>query len=88
VVIAAQALAVPRGKGLAGYIVGSNVASLLAHTRVSRRHSGIVCVWPHGKHGLRTFASRSLRAAGLQLVRKAAIPALTNLKAGSPGNPS
>jgi hypothetical protein len=85
VVVAAQALAVPKGKGLAGYIVGSNIASLLAHTRVSRKYSGIVCVWPHGKHGLRTFASRSLRAAGLQLVRKAATPSRASLKAGSPG---
>lgn len=84
VVIAAQALAVPRVKGLAGYILGSNVPSLLAHSRVSRQYSGIVCVWPQGKGGLRTFASRSLRVAGLQIVRKAMKPALANLKVGSP----
>ena len=84
VVLAAQALAVPRGKGLAGYILGSNVPSLLAHSRVSRQYSGIVFVWPHGKGGLRTLASRSLRAAGLQLIRKAVKPALANLKVGSP----
>ncbi len=82
VVIAAQTLAVPRGKGQAGYIVASNAPSLLAHSRVSRKYSGVVCVYPHGQHGLRVFASRSLRAAGLQLVRKAAKPSLASLEAG------
>ena len=82
VVLAAQALAVPRGKGLAGYILGSNVPSLLAHSRVSRQYSGIVCVWPHGKGGLRALASRSLRAAWLQLIRKAVTPSLVCLFVG------
>jgi hypothetical protein len=84
VVIGAQALAVPKGKGLAGYIAASNVPSLLAHWRVSRQRPAIMCVWPLGKHGLLTFASRSLRAAGMQLVRKAAQPSLPKLRVGSP----
>jgi hypothetical protein len=70
VVIAAQALAVPQGKGLAGYIVASNVASILAHSRVSAKYSGVVLVWPHGSRGLRILASPGCRGAELQLVRR------------------
>jgi hypothetical protein len=70
VIIAAQSLALPKGKGLAGYILASNVASLLAHSRVSPEQSGYVLVWPHGAQGLRFFASSRCRAAGLQLVRR------------------
>jgi hypothetical protein len=70
VVIAAQALAVPNGKGLAGYIVASNVSSILAHSRVSSKYSGVVLVWPHGSGGLRILASPGCRGAGLQLVRR------------------
>jgi len=84
VVISAHKLAIPRGKGDAGYVMGSNVEALLAHSRVSPKNFGIVWVWPHGEQGLRTFASRRLRAAGLQLVRKAQNASLTTLKAGSP----
>lgn len=72
VVIAARDLAVPRGKGLAGYIVASNVASILAHSRVSAKYSGIVLVWPHGSQGLHVLASPGCRGAGLQLVRRPA----------------
>jgi hypothetical protein len=70
VVIAARDLAVPRGKGLAGYIVASNVSSILAHSRVSAKRSGVVLVWPHGSQGLRVIASPGCRHAGLQLVRR------------------
>ena len=72
VVIAARTLALPRGKGLAGYVQASNVASLLAHSRAARLYTGIVLVWPYGKGRLRYFASRPCRAAGLRLVRKPA----------------
>jgi hypothetical protein len=76
VVIAAQALAVPNGQGLAGYIVAGNVASILAHSRVSAMRSGVVLVWPHGSQGLHVLASPGCRGAGLQLVRRpAAAPA-------------
>jgi hypothetical protein len=75
VVIAAQALAVPKSKGLAGYIVASNVASILAHSRVSAKYSGVVLVWPHGSQGLYILASPGCRGAELQLVRRPSAPA-------------
>lgn len=70
VVIAAQMLAIPQGKGLAGFIMADNVASLLAHSRVLPKYSGVVLVWPHGAQGLRIFASPGCRGRELQLVRR------------------
>ncbi len=78
VVIAAQALAIPQDQGLACYILASNASSILAHSRVSPRYSGVVLVWPHGSHGLRALASPGCRGAELKLVRKPA-----NVRAGS-----
>lgn len=70
VVIAAQKLAVPQGKGLAGYVMASNRKSLLAHSRVLPIFSGVALVWPYGRQGLRVFASAGGRNAGLRLVRR------------------
>ncbi len=70
VVVAAQMLAVPQGKGLAGFVNADNVASLVAHSRVSPKYSGVVLVWPHGAQGLRVFASPGCRGRDLQLVRR------------------
>ena len=72
VVVAAQTLAVPQGKGLAGYIAASNISSILAHSHVSSKLSGVVLVWPHGPHGLFVLASPGCREAGLTLVRQPA----------------
>ena len=79
VVIAARDLAVPKGKGLAGYIVASNVSSILAHSRVSAKYAGVVLVWPHGSHGLHVLASPGCRSAGLELVRRPPVRAQADL---------
>lgn len=78
VVIAARDLALPRGKGLAGYIVASNIPSILAHSRVSAKISGFVLVWPRGARSLRVLASPGCRSAGLQLVRQPTDPGATD----------
>jgi hypothetical protein len=72
VVLAAQMLAVPNGKGLAAFIRASNRKSLLAHARVLPIFSGIALVWPYGRQGLRVFVSPSGRNTGVKLVRRPA----------------
>jgi hypothetical protein len=70
VVTAAQLLAIPDRRGLAGYIMAGNVSSLLAHARVAPGHAGFAVVWPRGDSKLRVFASPGCRRGGLQLARQ------------------
>jgi hypothetical protein len=70
VVTAALSIAVPAGRGLAGYIMAGNVFSLLAHSRVARGRTGFALVWPHGARGLRLFASATCRRGGLRMERR------------------
>jgi hypothetical protein len=77
VVLAAQMLAVPNGKGLAGFIRASNRKSLLAHARVSPNFPGIVLVWPYGRQGLHVYVSPAGRYTGVKLVRRPAPGAST-----------
>jgi hypothetical protein len=88
VVIAAQTLAVPNGKGLAGFVMASNRKSLLAHSRVLPIFSGIALVWPYGRQGLRVFVSPAGRNTGVILVRRPAPAVRTVAAAQVPSSPA
>lgn len=68
--IAGQSLAVPEGKGLAGYINATNVASILSHWNPAAQDLSVVLVWPRGEKQLRVFASPGCRAGQLTVVRR------------------
>ncbi|MGC1457948.1 MAG: hypothetical protein WA825_06700 [Steroidobacteraceae bacterium] len=68
--IAGQLLAAPAGKGLAGYIDATNVASILSQWNPANQHLGIALVWPRAKKRLWVLASRRCRAGQLTFARR------------------
>jgi hypothetical protein len=70
VLIAGQVVAAPAGKGLAGYINATNVASLLSQWNPANQQLGVALVWPRGEKRLWVFASRHCRAAQLSVARQ------------------
>ncbi len=68
--IAGQLVAVPAGKGLAGYIDANNVASILSQWNPANQHLGIALVWPRTKKRLWVLASRVCRAGQVTFMRR------------------
>jgi hypothetical protein len=72
VLLAGQLVAAPAGKGTAGYINATNVASILSHWNPANQQLGIALVWPRAERKLWVLASRVCRAAQVSIVRRAA----------------
>jgi hypothetical protein len=68
--LAGQLLAAPAGKGLAGYINASNVASILSHWNPAKQQLGVALVWPRAKRRLWVFTSRVCRAGQVSFERR------------------
>ncbi len=72
VLIAGRLVAAPAGKGLAGYINATNVASLLSHWNPANQQLGIALVWPRARQRLWILASPQCRAAQITFARSSA----------------
>jgi hypothetical protein len=76
VLSAGQLVAAPAGKGVAGYINATNVASILSQWNPANQQLGIALVWPRGGNRLWVFASRHCRAAQVTFARRCGAGAL------------
>jgi hypothetical protein len=72
VLLAGRLVATPAGKGLAGYINATNVASILSQRNPGNQQLCIALVWPRAHQRLWVWASRTCRAAGVTFARPAA----------------
>jgi hypothetical protein len=70
VLLAGLMVAVPAGKGVAGYINATNVASLLSQSNPANHEAGVALVWPRAGKKLWVFASRRCRAAQVSFTRR------------------